>query len=98
VLEPNVWAALDALEAARLLPAPEAAVLRAGYSFLRLVEARLRVVTDRPLTELPEGADDAAKLARRLGFESAEAFRAEHRRVTGEIRKVYAAATARERG
>ena len=98
VLEPNVWAALDALEAAALLPAAEAAALRAGYSFLRLVEARLRVVTDRPLTELPDAADDVAKLARRLGFESAEAFRAEHRRVTGEIRSVYLAATARERG
>jgi glutamate-ammonia-ligase adenylyltransferase len=98
VLEPNVWAALDALEAAALLPAAEAAALRAGYSFLRLVEARLRVVTDRPLTELPDAADDLAKLARRLGFESAEAFRAEHRRVTGEIRRVYLAATARERG
>jgi len=98
VLEPNVWAALDALEAAALLPAPEAAALRAGYSFLRMVEARLRVVTDRPLTELPDAADDVAKLARRLGFESAEGFGAEHRRVTGEIRRVYRAATARERG
>ncbi|QDU23128.1 bifunctional [glutamate--ammonia ligase]-adenylyl-L-tyrosine phosphorylase/[glutamate--ammonia-ligase] adenylyltransferase [Urbifossiella limnaea] len=98
VLVPNVWAALDALEAARLLPAAEASALRAGYSFLRLVEARLRVVTNRPLTELPDTADDLAKLARRLGFESAAAFLAEHRRVTGEIRKVYTAATGRERG
>lgn len=97
VLVPNVWAALDALEAARLLPAPEAVALRAGYSFLRQVEARLRIVTDRPLTEMPDAADDVAKLARRLGFESASAFVAEHRRVTGEIRRVYLAATARER-
>ncbi|MBN9522607.1 bifunctional [glutamate--ammonia ligase]-adenylyl-L-tyrosine phosphorylase/[glutamate--ammonia-ligase] adenylyltransferase, partial [bacterium] len=98
VLEPNVWAALDALEASALLPAAEAAALRAGYSFLRLVEARLRVVTDRPLTELPESADDLSKLARRLGFESAAAFLAEHRRVTGDIRRVYTAVTTRERG
>ena len=98
VLEPNVWAALDRLEGASLLPAADAATLRAGYSFLRLVEARLRVVTDRPLTELPEASADLAKLARRLGFESAEKFAAEHRRATGDIRRVYAAATARERG
>jgi glutamate-ammonia-ligase adenylyltransferase len=98
VLEPNVWAALDRLEAANLLPADEAAALQAGYSFLRLVEARLRVVTDRPLTGLPEAADDLAKLARRLGFESVDRFLAEHRRVTGDIRRVYTAVTARERG
>lgn len=98
VFEPNVWAALDRLEAASLLPPADAAALRAGYSFLRLVEARLRVVTDRPLTELPEAADDLAKLARRLGFESADRFLAEHRRVTGDIRRVYSAVTARERG
>jgi glutamate-ammonia-ligase adenylyltransferase len=98
ILEPNVWAALDQLEAAELLPTDEAASLRAGYSFLRLVEARLRVVTDRPLTELPEAADDLAKLARRLGFESADRFLTEQRRVTGDIRRVYVAVTARERG
>ena len=98
VLEPNVWDALDRLEGANLLPADEAVALRAGYSFLRLVEARLRVVTDRPLTGLPEAADDLAKLARRLGFASADAFLAEHRRVTGDIRRVYAAVTSRERG
>lgn len=98
VLEPNIWAALDQLGAAGLLPADEAAELRAGYSFLRLVEARLRVVTDRPLTELPEPADDLAKLARRLGFESADRFLAELRRTTAGVRRVYAAAAARERG
>ena len=40
VLCPNVWDSLDALEAAGLLPAADAASLRSGYSFLRLVEAR----------------------------------------------------------
>jgi glutamate-ammonia-ligase adenylyltransferase len=96
VLEPNVWAALDALEAAGLLP--EAAAVRAGYTFLRLVEARLRIVTDRPLTELPESADDLAKLARRLGFPAADAFLADLRRVTADTRRAYAAVLARERG
>jgi glutamate-ammonia-ligase adenylyltransferase len=98
VLEPNIWAALDQLGAAGLLPADEVTELRAGYSFLRLVEARLRVVTDRPLTELPEPADDLAKLARRLGFESADRFLAELRRTTAGVRRVYAAVVARERG
>jgi glutamate-ammonia-ligase adenylyltransferase len=88
VLQPNVWDALDALEAAGLLAAADAAVLRDGYTFLRTVEARLRVVTDRPLTEVPESAYDRAKLARRLGLD-ADRFLAELRRVTADVRRVY---------
>jgi glutamate-ammonia-ligase adenylyltransferase len=97
VLRPNVWDALDALEAAGLLPAHDAAGLRDGYTFLRWVEARLRVVTDRPLTEVPDGPDDRAKLARRLGFDSPDRFLAELRRVTADVRSRYDAVTARER-
>ena len=89
---------LDALEAAGLLGVSDAAALRAGYSFLRLVEARLRVVTDRPLTEVPESADDKAKLARRLGFDSPGRFLDELKRVTGEVRRLYQAITAKEGG
>ena len=97
ILTSNIWDALEALEAAGLLPAAEVATLRTGYSFLRLVEARLRIVTDRPLTEVPEGAEDCAKLARRLGFDSPDRFLCELRRVNSEIRSGYEAITARER-
>jgi glutamate-ammonia-ligase adenylyltransferase len=95
VLVPNVWDALDALEAAGALAPDEAAVLRDGYSFLRLVEARLRIVTDRPLTEIPEGADDRAKLARRLGFADPGAFLAAFRAATARVRACYDAVTLR---
>jgi len=71
--------------------------LRAGYSFLRLVEARLRVVTDRPLTEMPENPDERAKLARRLGFASPETFLAELKRVTADVRVRYESISTRER-
>jgi glutamate-ammonia-ligase adenylyltransferase len=96
VLEPNVWDALDAL-ATGVLPTADADTLREGYSFLRLVEARLRIVTDRPLTEIPEGADDQAKLAHRLGFASPEAFLSAFRQTTAHVRACYNAITARER-
>ena len=88
---------LDALEAESLLPPDDAAALRAGYSFLRLVEARLRVVTDRPLTEVHDSPDDRVKLARRLGFDSPGAFLAELKRVTADIRARYDAITERAR-
>ncbi|MBM3983016.1 MAG: bifunctional [glutamate--ammonia ligase]-adenylyl-L-tyrosine phosphorylase/[glutamate--ammonia-ligase] adenylyltransferase [Planctomycetes bacterium] len=95
VLVPNVWDALDALEAAGALAPDEAAALRDGYSFLRLVEARLRIVTDRPLTEIPEGADDRAKLARRMGFADPGAFLAAFRAATARVRACYDAVTLR---
>jgi glutamate-ammonia-ligase adenylyltransferase len=97
VLKPNVWDALDAIEAAGLLPPAEAAALRDGYSFLRRVEARLRIVTDRPLNEVPEDADGREKLARRLGFEAAGPFADELARVTAEVRRLFRAVTGRER-
>jgi glutamate-ammonia-ligase adenylyltransferase len=86
ILRPNLWEALDALKTEGLLADDEVAALREGYSFLRLVEARLRVVTDRPLTQIPEGSEDQAKLARRLGWASPELFLAELHRVTADIR------------
>ena len=97
ILTPNVWDALDALEAAGLMRPDEAPTLRTGYSFLRLVEARLRIVTDRPLTEIPEGVEDCAKLARRMGFDSPDRFLGELSRVNTDIRSRYEAITARER-
>ena len=98
ILGPNVWDALDALEGAGLLGADDAAGLRAGYGFLRQVTARLRIVTDRPLNELPEAPDEVAKLARRLGHADPAAFLAEVRRVTADVRRRYDALTSRERG
>ncbi len=97
ILRPNVWDALDAIEAAGLLPPAEAAALRDGYSFLRRVEARLRIVTDRPLNEVPEAADDREKLARRLGFDAGGRFADELARVTAEVRRLFRAVTERER-
>ena len=89
VLRANVWEALDALAAVGVLDEPNAAALLDGYSFLRFVEARLRIVTDRPLTEIPEAADDLAKLARRSGFSSADAFLKELAAKRAAVRAAY---------
>ena len=95
VLQSNVWDALDALAEAGLLASESAATLRRGYSFLRFVEARLRIVTDRPLTEIPEPGTDLEKLARRAGYVAAEGIAAtepflrELSAVTRSIRTVY---------
>ena len=97
ILQSNIWDALDALEASQLLLGPQIDILRTGYSFLRFVEARLRIVTDRPLTEIPEQSDDLEKLARRAGFDTAVdatatvAFLTELNAVRSSIRTVYQA-------
>ena len=66
-----------------------------GDRFLRFVEARLRIVTDRPLTEIPDPGTDLEKLARRAGYVAAEGIAAtepflrELSAVTRSIRTVY---------
>ena len=97
VLQSNIWDALAALKTAAIISSADADALKAGYSFLRLVEARLRIVTDRPLTEIPDRLEDQAKLARRLGFESTEKFLLELKHIQTEIRGRFEAITSRER-
>ena len=97
LMRSNIWEALDALGESDLLPRGQIDTLVRGYSFLRFVEARLRIVTDRPLTEIPENGDDLEKLSRRAGYETgAETlatvpFSAELYAVKSSIRAVYQA-------
>jgi glutamate-ammonia-ligase adenylyltransferase len=63
----NTWDCLDALRTSGLTAADHE-ILTAGYSFHRLAEARLRIVTNRPLNEYPEVPVELEKLARRMGF------------------------------
>jgi glutamate-ammonia-ligase adenylyltransferase len=100
---PNTRDALDALRAAGLLSAEEHADLRAGYDFLRLVESRLRVVTNRASDELPEEPAEVAKLARRLGYEPGEGdpgarFLADLEGHTRRVRELFRRLCQRERG
>ena len=50
-------------------------VLEEGYRFLRLIEHRMRVVHDRPVSRLPHDETELARLARRCGFPSGDALR-----------------------
>jgi glutamate-ammonia-ligase adenylyltransferase len=96
ILQPNCTLALQAIRTAGYLNATDASLLLEGYSFLRYVEARLRLVTDRPLTELPLAADDLTKLARRLGFEYPEPFLERLQAHRDAIRRVYTNTCNRE--
>ena len=63
LLQANVWAALDAATEAELIDAMTASELRDAYTFLRTVEARLRVATGRASREWPA----AGRGARQVG-------------------------------
>ncbi|QVL30874.1 bifunctional [glutamate--ammonia ligase]-adenylyl-L-tyrosine phosphorylase/[glutamate--ammonia-ligase] adenylyltransferase [Telmatocola sphagniphila] len=99
ILQPNAWAALDALHNTGLLPSAEYQTLKLSYSFLRLAESRLRIVTNRPQNEYPEASVEQDKLARRLGIaglRTAADLRDEIQRVTGNVRKCYESMLQRE--
>jgi glutamate-ammonia-ligase adenylyltransferase len=91
----NTWESLDALrEAGHIAPADHE-TLAAGYSFHRLAEARLRIVTNRPLNEYPESPAELERLARRMGFANddrrtaGERFLAELGRHSKAVREVF---------
>jgi glutamate-ammonia-ligase adenylyltransferase len=94
---PNTREALDALRRVGLLGEGEYQALRGGYDFLRLVESRLRIVHNRSLDQLPENADDLAKLARRLGLESGDRLLAELERNWKQIRELFLERMHRDR-
>jgi glutamate-ammonia-ligase adenylyltransferase len=90
----NTWQALDALATVGLLNEPDYLALRESYDFLRQVESRLRIMTNRALDEYPEAAEELQKLARRLGFESAATFRTELDRHTNRTRELFGRLTS----
>ena len=101
IVRTNVWEALDALLATALIDTSEHRTLSEAYSFLRSAEARLRIVTNRPLNDYPDAPDDLEKFARRMGFAAegdgaAGKFRSELKRHSGATRKLFDAILKRE--
>ena len=72
ILQPGTNEALAALNAAGHLSSADAEYLGEAYSFLRSVEARLRLMNTTARHDLPEDPRELAKLAYLLGTPSAE--------------------------
>ena len=93
--------ALDKLAARRMLPADAARELSDAYVFLRNVEHRLQYLDDAQRHDLPEDAEDRARLARMAGFASWDAFHAQlerHRRaVTRHFQDTFAGPEPKQR-
>ena len=65
---------LDLLSRKRFLPEQAVQELSAAYVFLRNVEHRLQYLDDAQRHELPEGAEDRARVAQMAGFGDWDAF------------------------
>jgi len=79
---------LDALAEAGRIDRETARRLGEAYRFLRTLEHRLQMAEDRQTHELPSSAAGVAGVARFLGFDGAEPFRAE---LDARLRSVEAA-------
>lgn len=90
----NTWQALAALESTGLLTEQQGATLRDGYDFLLRVQSQLRIVHNRSLDEAPA---EAAKLARRLGFDCGSKLLAAIELHTARIRELFVKLMERER-
>jgi [glutamine synthetase] adenylyltransferase / [glutamine synthetase]-adenylyl-L-tyrosine phosphorylase len=74
------------------LPPQDHAPLARGYSFLRRLESRLRIVRDRSVDRLPETGLELLRLARRMGYSgprAGEELLADYQRTAAEVRAAF---------
>jgi glutamate-ammonia-ligase adenylyltransferase len=88
---PQTLGALDAMVAARHLAAPAAAELAACYQFLRRVEHRLQMVSDRQTHRLPGDAEGIERFAPFMGYPDGRAFASALLGVLNQVRRQDAA-------
>lgn len=96
LLTTNTWSVLDAAHQVGLLGTQEWLDLQAGYDFLRRVESRVRLMTNRALDEYPESPAEQEKLAQRLRLANPAEFLStleHHRR---RVRELFEAVVRRE--
>ncbi|GAB4262495.1 MAG: bifunctional [glutamate--ammonia ligase]-adenylyl-L-tyrosine phosphorylase/[glutamate--ammonia-ligase] adenylyltransferase [Deferrisomatales bacterium] len=89
---PHTGEALEALRRHGLVSAAAGEALEQDYRFLRRVEARLRVLHDRPTDALPREPDRLLELARGVGYDEAgghDALVAEIARCRRRVRAAY---------
>ncbi|MDO3378620.1 bifunctional [glutamate--ammonia ligase]-adenylyl-L-tyrosine phosphorylase/[glutamate--ammonia-ligase] adenylyltransferase [Geoalkalibacter halelectricus] len=90
----NTTHLLGALHRLKFLDSADFQALGSGYVFLRRLENKLRLVHDQSINDLSGERAYLVKLARRLGYperplRADQAFLADYRRVTEDIRGVF---------
>jgi glutamate-ammonia-ligase adenylyltransferase len=90
---PNTIGALGALQQAGHLTAADYEILSGGYSFLRSLKSRLRLLSLTTRNDLPSDEIELTKLARSLDYRDSEELMAEFRRQAGLLRERFDAVT-----
>ncbi|NEZ02852.1 bifunctional [glutamate--ammonia ligase]-adenylyl-L-tyrosine phosphorylase/[glutamate--ammonia-ligase] adenylyltransferase [Wenzhouxiangella sp. XN201] len=86
---PGFLPALSACRELDLLPTEEVETLRSAYGFLRLLENRLQAMTARQGHDLPDSADQRARLARLMNCEGWDDLAAELDHYRKTVRKKF---------
>jgi glutamate-ammonia-ligase adenylyltransferase len=93
--EPDTLKALSLLAGHGFIPAREEERLAAAYRFLRDVEHKIQIVQEAHSHSIPEGEDEEAALARRLGYaktkdgDERKLFWRDYRRQTATVRAAF---------
>ena len=90
----NTIEALQAIKGCNLIPEGEGDTLLNGYTCLRRMENRLRIVHDYSMNDLGGSREYLNKLARRLGYDPnlrnpGEVMMKDYEELTGGVRRVY---------
>jgi glutamate-ammonia-ligase adenylyltransferase len=90
----NTVEALQAIKGCGLIPEEEGETLLNGYTCLRRLEYRLRIVHDYSMNDLGGSREYLNKLARRLGYDPnlrnpGEVMMKNYEEMTGAVRRVY---------
>lgn len=87
--EQGTLKALRAIAQLELLPTSEVRVLDESYRFLRRVEHRLQIEAERQTHSIPDDPVKRERLARSLGFDSADAFLAEVKASNQRVQEIF---------
>jgi len=87
IAAPGTLESLEALTAEGILDRDDGEFFIGSYRFLRTVQARMRLMSTTTRNDLPDEPRELARLARLLGYASAEALLADCQRTTAENRR-----------
>lgn len=89
VRTPNTLAAIEALSKAGYLDRRDGDALAESYRFLRVAEARLRLMNSASKDDMPEEPAEQAKLARAMGYADFAAVEAAYLRYSTATRQAF---------
>ena len=87
--EQGTLKALRAIAQLELLPTSEVRVLDDSYRFLRRIEHRLQIEAERQTHSIPDDPVKRERLARSLGFDSADSFLAEVKASNERVQEIF---------